>query len=119
MRQWFDREVNFLCELKQNLDCIKKWEAEEQNREIDEIDLKELLDVMVRKTAGVVDGIEALNVLANYNIEGYKEHNDEDRREEDMELKDSTLQGVEDEKEKEDKKKVKITKRRNLVLEQR
>ena len=54
-----------------------KEEVEENNGDIDETDLKELLDVMVWETAGVVYWIKALNLLANYNIEGYKEENND------------------------------------------
>ena len=101
LRQQFNMEVDFLHELEQDLVCITQWEEKEKNGEIDEIDLKEFLDIMVRKTTGVVDGIEALNVLAKFKIEGYEEEK------EDMELKES----VENEKEKEDKKEVRITKK--------
>ena len=75
--------------------------------------------MMVRKTAGVMDRIEALNVLGNDKIKGYEEQNDEDGKEkEDVELKESISQGVENEKE--DKKGVKMSKkqRRNQVLQQ-
>ena len=42
-------------ELEKNLEWIEKWELDEKNGEIDEIDLKELLDYMSRDTVGVVD----------------------------------------------------------------
>ena len=59
---------------------------------------------MVRETAGVVDWIQALNLLGNYKIKGYEKQNNEDRKEkEDVELKESISQGVENEKEKEGK----------------
>ena len=68
---------------------------------------------MGRETAGVIDGIEALNLLGKYKIKGYEK--------EDNELKKNILQGVENEREKEDKKEVKISKRerRNKLLEPR
>ena len=63
------------------------------------MNLREFPDMMVRKTVEVVDGIEAMNMLGNHNIKWYDEQNSEDRKEkEDMELKESILQGVEDEK---------------------
>ena len=44
---------------------------------------------MVKETAGVVDQKEALNLLGYYKIKGYEEQNNEDRKEKDVELKDS------------------------------
>ena len=51
---------------------------------------------MGRETAGVIDGIEALNLLGKYKIKGYQEQDNEDREEkEDKELKETISQGVE------------------------
>ena len=100
---------------------ITQWQEKEKNRESDEIDLRDFLDMMGRKNTGVINRIEALYVLGNYKIKWYQEHNNEDRKEkEDVELKENILQGVENDKENEVKKEVKMSKkqRRNQVLEQ-
>ena len=91
LRQQFSVKVGFLYELEQDLVYIVQWEEKEKKGEIDEIDLKEFLDIMVRKTTGVVDGIEALNVLAKFNIEGYEEENNEGRKVEDTKLEENIL----------------------------
>ena len=50
---------------------------------------------MSRETAGVIDGIEALNLLGKYKIKGYEEQDNEDRKEKkDEELKESIFQGI-------------------------
>ena len=71
MSQQFIADNRFLCELEQDLIYIKQQEEKVKNGDIDEIDLKEFLDMMVRQTMEVIDGIKTFNMIAKYNIEGF------------------------------------------------
>ena len=81
LRQQFSTSIIFLHQLEQDLEILEKWEEKEKRKEIDEIELKDFLDIMMRKTLGFYDGIKALSVIANYNMEGYDEACNEDKKE--------------------------------------
>ena len=89
MSQQFIADNRFLCELEQDLIYTKQWEEKEKKGEIDEIDLKKFLDVMVWKTVGVINWIKTLNLLAKYNIEGFEREYNVERTEEDVKLEES------------------------------
>ena len=62
----------------------------EKREEIDEITLKDVIDMMVRKMLGVVNGT-VLNVMVKYNIKGYEEEDNGDRKEKDINLEERVL----------------------------
>ena len=62
----------------------------EKREDIDEITLKDVIYMMVRKRLGVVNGI-VLNVMVKYNIKGYQEEDNEDRKKEDIKLVERVL----------------------------
>ena len=64
LRQQFSTSISFLHQLEQDLEILEKWEEKEKRKENDEMELKDFLDMMMRKKLGVLVGMEALNVIA-------------------------------------------------------
>ena len=81
----FSADNGIMYELNMDLINLEQWEKKVENREIDEFDLQDYLDMMVRKTRlPILDSIDGLNVMYNFNIIEFEEEINEEKNEEDV-----------------------------------
>ena len=75
----FAAENGIMYELDMDLIHLEQWEMKVENREIDEFDLKDYLDMMGRKTMlPILGAIDGLNVMYNFDITRFEEEIDEE-----------------------------------------
>ena len=73
----FAAENGIMYELDMDLINLERWEKKVENREIDEFDLKDYLDMMGRKTMlPILGAIDGLNVMYNFDITEFEEEID-------------------------------------------
>ena len=83
----FAAENGIMYELDMDLINLGQQEKRVENREIDEFDLKDYLDMMGRKTMlPIVMAIDGLNVMCIFDITGLEEEIDDEINEKDVKL---------------------------------
>ena len=117
----FATDNGIIYELDMDLINLERWEKKVENREIDEFDLKDYLDMMGRNTIlPILGAIDGLNVMYNFNITGFEEEIDEEKNEEDVKLDEMIKENIEERNKRiEEEKGMSKKQRRNQKLAQR
>ena len=110
-----------MYELDMDLIHLEQWEKKVENREIDEFDLKDYLDMMVKKTRlPILYAIDGLNVMYNFNITGFEGEIDGEKNEEDVKPDEMIKENIDEgNKRIEEEKGISKKQRRNQKLAQR
>ena len=117
----FAAENGIMYELDMDLINLERWEKKVENREIDEFDLKDNLNMMGRKTMlPILGAIDGLNVMYNFNITGFEEEIDEEKTEGDVKSEEMIKEKIEERNKKiEEEKGMSKKQRRNQKLARR
>ena len=114
----FAKENGVVYELDMDLMYIDQLENKEENREVDEYELKDFLDMMVRKAMIlVIYALDTLNIMYNINITGFEEENKKEKTEEDIKSEEIIIEKIENRNKRiEEEKGMSRKQRRNKML---